>query len=172
MFLLVNLAFFSWMILRCSPCALCIHNPAVPLHWSHRDEWGSLIFLMQERGITAHGICHYPTASVSVGCRLRNGGREVKGKWSYHSHLAFSLDSQLCRAPAFMVLSGHSHLTLSKATWASLLRGWLCVHILLAAVKRLIDRPFFFPSVEMFPVNHSCVTLTVQLVLKDGSWEV
>lgn len=62
-------------------------------------------------------------------------------------------DSQHCRAPAFMVLSGHSYLTFSKVTWPRLFWGLICV-------KSLIDRLDIPPlSIEMFLVSHSWITL-------------
>lgn len=113
-----------------------------------------------ELNVCSWDICHCPTVSVSV------GGRGIKkwapggwGKRSYHSLLAFSLDSQLCRVPAFMVLSGHSHLTLTlKGNLTKTVdESVFSVRALTVAVEHVIDRLAIFRPICW---NVSCQSLS------------
>lgn len=89
------------------------------------------------------------------GVQIKKRGPRGWGKWSYHFHLAFPPDSQLCRASAFMILSGH--LTLSKGTWPRLFRGWFCV-----LCEYTVNSCWEFDTLEMCSLigwNVSCQSL-------------
>lgn len=78
-------------------CSLCIHSLCcasvlVLLKWMRElhllmlhYSWSVHVLGGKEWNSCSWNLCHYPTASVSVGCRLRNWRPGGWGKWSYHS---------------------------------------------------------------------------------------
>lgn len=149
-----NNAFPDGVALNCNTPPVPCEFIAVPMHWCH---W---IY-----GEAAHQIF------VTIPLPWSLWGAEMGAKRLRKVVLSFPFGLlttfPTLQGASFHGLSGHSHLTLSKEAWPRLFRGWICVHILLAAVRSLIDRPDIFFSI---PWNVSCQSLlTVQLVPKRQS---
>lgn len=156
-----DICYFCPTILRFTRRSLCVpfkmNEEALisPSVWTQAFDGGA-------RSGRSLDLCRCPAASVSAGCRLRNGGREVEESgliipiWPSSSHqIPDSAGRQ-----TFMVTSGHSHLTPSKASLTKIVQdeseSWVYCKRLLGVW--LTDWHFLYPtSVEMFPVNHSWI---------------
>ena len=128
-----------------------------------------------ERSSCSWDLCRCPAASVSAGSRLRNGGREVEESgliipiWpSSSQQIPDSAGRQ-----AFMVTSGHSHLTPSKAPWPRLSGTNLSTGCTVSSWKESDWRTGTFCTPRLLKCFLSITLeslLTTVLVLKDSSW--
>lgn len=90
-------------------CALCSLNSPVLMYWSHRNKWERFVFghwvmicLSWEKQLFMGSFFTIALCSTLLGAHFSLKKMRQEGWAKYRSLLAFSLDSQLCRAAAFM----------------------------------------------------------------------
>lgn len=117
---------------------------------------------------TVYGIFfHYRTVFNSVGCTFffeKNEARRLS-KVSFPFGLLTRFTA--LQGSGFHVSSGHSHLTLSKATWPRLHEGEICV---LCAYKLLLSFFSYLLKCELTITLESFST--AQPVVRGSSWGV